>query len=138
MTVNSDNKTYYCVENLPDISFSLWCHIARMRPELMLRDGTVGTLVSIDRMSYTAKVRISGKHFTIHYDDMWAFKIVDPLDGSVSSWTMLPSWSVLGEPLERSYLPIEPLLVEQLVPRKVYPNRRQAILGLGPSFRESF
>lgn len=138
MTVNSDARTYNCVENLPDISFSFWCHIARLRPTVVLWDGTYGTLINVDRMSYTAKVRIDNKHRVVHYEDIWAFKIVDPIDGSVSSWTMLPSWSVLGEPLERTSLDVEHLLVADLPPRVCYPNRRQAIEALGPSFQESF
>lgn len=138
MTVKSSACTYYCIENCPDISFSLWCHIARLRPTVVLWDGTFGTLVSVDRTSYNAKVRINNKHYVVHYEDIWAFKIVDPIDKSVSSWTMLPSWSVLGEPLEKVSLDVKHLLVADLPPRVVYPNRRQAIEGLGPSFQESF
>lgn len=130
MTVN--------VEDLPDISFSFWCHLAKLRPHIMLRDKRIGVLISVDSESYTAKIKMGNRHYIIEYDDMWAFKVKDPIDESLSSWTMLPSWSVSERPVMKSCELIEHVSVVELPPRVCYGTRRSAIQGLGASFQESF
>lgn len=126
------------VEDLPDISFSFWCHVAKSRPTVILKNGKYGTMIGINRDAHVTRCRVDNKHYTVAYEDIWAMQIVDPKDASVSDWLMLPSWQLPEPEIDRVSVWVDPLPLQELPVRRCCASRREATQHLGKSFRLGF
>lgn len=68
------------------IPFWVWCKVAQTKPQVVLVDGSTGTLLTVRKSDTVMKVRRYNRHEQVAYDDVHA--IVSPS----GSYVRLPSW----------------------------------------------
>ena len=97
------------------IPFWVWCKVAQTKPQVVLIDGSIGTLLTVRKSDTVMKVKRYNRHEQVAYNDVHA--IVSPSGSYVRlpSWQPF-SWAQRGEPGHRLSVEYRPdILPEVLV-----------------------